>query len=158
MAVVTIDGKQVTLPDEIVELGKEAVRAALEIDFPGAANADIRIEGAKGSAPATVKVSKRAAPKQNLPQKIKAAPSWYERMILALLDAPDYVNPAIALAYQCQQAETRGDTEFFDQMVRRGVVERAINEGEREARAVHQALGILGHSKPTSSRTVPLGF
>jgi hypothetical protein len=159
MAVVKIEGKEVTLPDEIVALGKEAVRTALEADFPGAANADIQIEGKKGGgAPAVVTVSKRAAPKQNLPPLGGKASSPLARVIETLLAAPDYVNPAIEMAAACQSAETRGDKEFFDQMARHGEIERAIVEGERQAKAVHRALAVLGHSKPASSKTVPLGF
>lgn len=150
MAVVKVEGKDVTLDDEIVRLGKDAVRAALAIDFPGVENADIQIEGERGGAPAVVTVSKRAAPKQ--------AGGPYARVFEKLLAAPDYVNPAIALAAACQQAEARGDTEFFDRAARRGEVERAVAEGEREARAVHKALSVLGHAKPCSSKTVPVGF
>lgn len=154
MAVVTIDGKPVTLDDEIVALGKEAVRAALSVDFPGVENADIVIDSKVGKgAPAVVTVSKRAAPKS------AAAPSpAYLRIIESLIAAPDYVNPAIELASACQQAEAAGDTEFFDRAARRGEVERAMAAGEREARAVHRTLGALGHAKPASAKQVPRGF
>lgn len=157
MAVVTIEGKEVTLDDEIVKLGKEAVRAALSVDFPGVENADIVIGSSKGgsSAPA-ISVSKRAAPKQA--PGARPLPRSTGHIVESLLSAPDYVNPAIALAALCQQAELRGDTEFFDRAARRGDVERAVAEGEREARAVHKALAALGHAKPTSSKIVPLGF
>lgn len=156
MAIVHIEGKPVTLDDEIVKLGKEAVRAALSVDFPGVENADIVIEGAKSSsAPATVTVSKRAAPKQNLPTR-RVSPLM--GVVEYLMSAEDYVNPAIAVAARCQQAELSGDTDFFDRVARSGEVEGAIADGEREARAVHKALAVLGHSKPTSSKNVPIGF
>jgi hypothetical protein len=154
MAVVHIEGKPVTLDDEIVKLGKEAVRAALAVDFPGVENADIVIEEKGGRAPA-ITVSKRAAPKQAPHGEVSPA---YRRVIEALMRAPDYVNPAIGLAAACQQAELRGDAEFFDRAARRGDVERAVAEGEREQRAVHKALAALGHAKPASSKTVPVGF
>lgn len=159
MAVVYVDKKPVTLDDEIVGLGVDAVRAALAVDFPGVENADIRIEQPKAAgAPATVTVSKRAAPKSAPEGQGDPLPAAVGRVLEALAAAPDYVNPAILMAAAVMQADARGDAEFLDRAARRGDVERAVAAGEREQRAVHKALAKLGHAKPTTSKFVPLGF
>ena len=61
MATVKIEGKNITLPDEVVKAGKQAIIAVLVANgFPNADKADIQIEGGKGGAPAIVKVAPRS--------------------------------------------------------------------------------------------------
>jgi hypothetical protein len=84
--------------------------------------------------------------------------SWQDDLVRALLDAPEHVNPTIALAAAAQAAELSGDTEFLDRAVRSGVVERAVAEGQREGEAVARCLGMLGRATPAASKTVPVGF
>jgi hypothetical protein len=153
-SVVYVDNKPITLDSQIVALGKEAVRAALEGSVPGIENAEIVIEqpATVGGAP-TVRVEKRAAPKSS-----PAAPGPHSAVIEVLEAAPDYVNPAILLAAAVAEAETRGDSEFFVRAARRGDVDRAEAEGMREGKAVHRSLAALGRSKPETSKTVPVGF
>jgi hypothetical protein len=57
-----------------------------------------------------------------------------------------------------QQAETRGDTAAVDALVRSGQVAHAILDGEREGRAVLEALAACGHAVPCASKEVPVGF
>lgn len=60
MAIVKIEGKEITLPDEVVKAGKDAIRAVLVANgFPAADKANIEIEGGKGGAPAIVRVAPR---------------------------------------------------------------------------------------------------
>ena len=48
MAIVKIEGKEVTLPDDVVNAGHQAIRAVLSANgFPAVENADIQIEGGK---------------------------------------------------------------------------------------------------------------
>lgn len=84
--------------------------------------------------------------------------SWQEDFVRALLDAPPYVNPAIALAVAAQRAELSGDAEYLTRAARGGAVERAIAEGQREGEAVGRMLGTLGRATPKASKTVPVGF
>lgn len=64
MAVVEIEGKQITLPDDIVKAGDGAIRAMLASNgFPAVENADIKIIGGKQGAPAIVKVAPRSTGK-----------------------------------------------------------------------------------------------
>jgi len=44
MAVVNVGDKQITLPDEIVEAGEEAIRMALAVEIPDIENAEISID------------------------------------------------------------------------------------------------------------------
>jgi hypothetical protein len=81
-----------------------------------------------------------------------------KQVILALLAAPEYVNPAIALAVEMQEAETRGDTAAVDELIRSVKVAHAILDGEHEGRAVIEALAACGHAVPRESKSVPVGF
>jgi hypothetical protein len=78
--------------------------------------------------------------------------------ITALQGAPEYVNPAIALAAEAYQAEARGDVDFIDRAVMSGELERAVMEGEREGQRVVELLKAMGLVVPCSSKTVPVGF
>jgi hypothetical protein len=149
MAVVKIEGKEITLPDDVVKAGDKAIRAVLAANgFPAVENADIQIVGGKQGAPAIVNVSPRSTG--------KGAPA--DHFLEKLAAAPEYVNPAIALAAAVWQAEAQGDTDFVERATRSGEVERAIEAGSREGREVIRALRDLGHVTPCSSKKVPIGF
>lgn len=75
-----------------------------------------------------------------------------------LLRAPEYVNPAIALAVELLEAETQGDRDKVESAIRYGRVEHAIVDGEREGIAVMKALAACGHAPPVASNAVPEGF
>lgn len=84
--------------------------------------------------------------------------SVQQEVLQSLIDSPEYVNPAIALALECQANETRGDQEAIERAIRSGAMERAIDEGEREGLAVMRSLASCGHSPPVASKKVPIGF
>ena len=81
-----------------------------------------------------------------------------KEVVESLASAPEYVNEAIALAVELQQAELRGDRSAVDQAVRSGAIEKAIVAGEREGGEVLKALAACGHSVPVASKVVPVGF
>jgi hypothetical protein len=81
-----------------------------------------------------------------------------QEVLDALLAAPEYVNPAIAMAVECMAEETRGDQEAIMRLVRSGAMERAVADGEREGLAVQKSLAACGHAPPVASKTVPVGF
>jgi hypothetical protein len=152
MAVVKVEGKTYTLPDEIVAAGKEAIRATLSVDVPGVENADIQIVERPG-APSVVTVSKRAQPKG-----VTLSPEQ-ARIANALINAPDYRNPAVALASEVMSAEAAGDGgALFASLVRRGDIERAVSELNREGQAVSDALLKLVRAPAACSEFVPVGF
>ncbi|MGH9759845.1 MAG: hypothetical protein ACREDR_15945 [Blastocatellia bacterium] len=154
MAVVHIEGKTVTLPDEVVNAGDAAIRRVLEANgFPAVENAEITVEGPKApGAPAIVSVRPRAVPK-GFPSR-----GDYSHFIQKLAEAPEYKNPAISLANEVQRADLEGDPDFFERAARSGQVERAIVEGDREGNAVSKGLFILGHALPQAALKVPVGF
>ena len=66
MGVVHVGEKPITLPDEIIDAGEEAIRAALAVEIPDIENAEITI--ARAEAPAIVTsrsatVVRKATPK-----------------------------------------------------------------------------------------------
>jgi hypothetical protein len=152
MGVVKIEGKPITLDDAIIDAGIPAIKAALSVDFPDVENADIQIERpTRAGAPLTASVVKRGTGKGSL--------SLAHRDVLAVLDAaPEYINPAIALSVEVLRREAAGDTQFFDEAMRRGDVERAEAAGEREGRAVMHALAVCSGCQPEASEEVPVGF
>ena len=156
MAIVRIEGKNVTISDDLVRISDRAervraVKAVLAVNgFPAIENAVIEFEDDPKGGPPIVHVEKRSTG--------KGAPSPYDEFFAALFDAREYVNPAIALAAQVERAEQDGDTEFFQRVVQSGELERAVMEGAREGKSVWQALAALGHATPCSSKTVPVGF
>jgi len=54
MAVINVKGKQLTLPDKIVEAGEAAIRAALAPDFPDAMTMHFEVAGAAAGSAARV--------------------------------------------------------------------------------------------------------
>ena len=161
MAVLYVEGKPVTLDDEIVRAGDEAIRAALAIDIPGVESMHIEIEQpAHEGAPVVVKTAKRDMPKgaAQFAEQLAEQLAPYDHVVARLADAPAYINPAILLAAQVLRAEAEGDTEFIERAARAGLVERAVAEGSREGRDCHTAMRNLGHVVPCASVTVPVGF
>lgn len=55
MGVIKIEGKSVTLDDQIIDAGPEAIKAALSVDFPDVENAHIEVIGSK--APGVVRTA-----------------------------------------------------------------------------------------------------
>ncbi|HEX8773734.1 MAG TPA: hypothetical protein VF735_08985 [Pyrinomonadaceae bacterium] len=152
MSTVNVDGKPISLPSQIVEAGVPAIRAALAAEIPTIENAEITIErGITPGAAPSVSVVKRGQGKGALSQE-------QEELVAVLERAPKHVNPAIRLAAEAMRAEAMGDTGFMDGALRRGEVERALIEGEREGRAVSKTLVALIHAAPSPSNKVPVGF
>lgn len=82
----------------------------------------------------------------------------HAEILKVLTEAPESVNPAITLAAEVMELETRGHREDIEKLLRSVVVERAIIAGEREGRAVLSSLAACGHAPPVASKTVPVGF
>lgn len=152
MAIVKIEGKTLTVPDELAAAGKDAIRAALSIDFPAVENAQIEIvEPKEKGAPSIITVTKRATP--------KGSPSpEFTHLADGLASLPEYVNPAVALAARAIRAELEGDTRFLDIAARSGAIERAVEEGHREGDEISKAIQSLAFLIPQTSKEVPIGF
>jgi len=149
MGLIKIEGKEVSLPDAIIDAGTSAIRAALSVDFPDVENADIQIVSpTRAGAPKAATVVKRGTGKGSAQREVMES----------LAAAPEYVNPAIAMAIECMAEETRGDQEAIMRVIRSGAMERAVAEGEREGLAVHKSQVACGHAPPIAARKVPIGF
>lgn len=81
-----------------------------------------------------------------------------KEILEALSASPEYINPAITLAAEVMQLESKGHKEDVEKLLRSADVERAIVAGEREGVAVQQSLAACGHAPPIASRKVPVGF
>jgi hypothetical protein len=153
MGLINIEGKEITLDDAIIDAGMPAIRAALSVDFPDVENADINIvRPVTPDSPRVATVVKRGTGKGQGEALPAVDPT--REVLAVLLAAPEYVNPAIALAAQVMRTEARGETVVLDG----SRIERAVAIGEREGRAVTKALKSCGHSFPIASRKVPTGF
>ena len=66
MGVVHVGEKPITLPDEIIDAGEEAIRAALAVEIPDIENAEITIDRPEAPAIVTSRsatVVRKATPK-----------------------------------------------------------------------------------------------
>jgi hypothetical protein len=81
-----------------------------------------------------------------------------KEVVDALMNAPEFVNPAIRLAAEVLQLEAKGHRDDVEKLLRSVEVEKAIIAGERETNAVMASLAACGHSVPVPSNRVPTGF
>ena len=81
-----------------------------------------------------------------------------KEVLETLAAAPEYVNPAIELAAEVMQMETRGHREDIEKLLRSPRVEAAIVAGEKEGRAVMHAFARCQQAPPVASQVVPIGF
>jgi hypothetical protein len=153
--VVNVGGKQFTLDQQIIDAGVPAIRAALAIDVPDIENAEIVIdEPVRVGEPRTASIVKRGMGKGGGSPLSPAQ----QHVLDVLSRADEYVNPAVKLAEAIQRAELNGDGEAFVESLRTGEMARAVAAGEREGRAVHQAVVALAYAQPVPSLVVPEGF
>jgi len=161
MAVIKVNlggdhSKSFTVPDSYIkgrtpEVAEKMVKKALAAHVPNIDNAEIIIpEDKKDGAPMVVSVTERAT--------TKGQGSRQQSVLAALAAAPAHTSPAVALAQEVLRSEEHGDTEFIERAERRGDVERAISESERELRETDRAVSSLGIAVPQASTQVPEGF
>lgn len=149
MGVIRIEGKDVTIDDDVIKAGERAIRAVLGANgFPDIERARIQLPG----------VDNPGAPAIVTPRSTGKGGPECGQFIRALHDAPEYINPAIKLAAEAMRAESDGDADFLDRALRSGALERAIADGSREGKDCLNALRSLGHASPMASTEVPLGF
>lgn len=98
MAVVKIEGKEITLPDDVVKAGDGAIRAVLAANgFPAVENAAIEIVGGKGGAPAIVKVAPRSTGKGGLsaPVRVSGESQAAQMLVNALAECYGVATPSL---------------------------------------------------------------
>lgn len=148
-----VEGKDIPIPRDVVRAGLEAVQAVLVASgFPASSVADIRMPDERTGAPAVV------TPRSTGKGAGGAPPPWLAGFLAGLEAAPEFVNPAVALAARVRRAELDGDEEFVERAVRSGELERAVHEGQREGARVAKILRACGQAAPAASATVPDGF
>jgi len=139
--IITIDGQQFPLPDEIAAQD-DLLKAALAPFVPWIVNA--RIERTEKDGATVVNVVKRADWKGNA------------AVIATLSASPNEMNPAVAL---WQQLQARTDlTDPTVVIALESTIRQAIEQGERDIAAVQQALEHLVKCAPAPATQIPPGF
>lgn len=157
MAVVKIDGKEVTVPDKVVEKGEDAIRRVLAASgFPAIEGAKIEINRPGGAGSPAIITASPKPPGKGGPEPVP--PATYTEFFARLAAAPEHINPAIELAARVHVAEQDGDQAFITRIINSGELERAVRDGRTEAREVSRALATFGHVLPTTSIDIPVGF
>ena len=142
MPTILIDGQSFDLPADIAAKD-ELLKAALAPFVPWIANAQIDRKEKDGAM--VVSVIKRADWKGN-----------GNTVVDALIASPDGMNPAIALWMQMQgQLDTQDPGTI---LALEPTINAAIEEGDKEIAAVHQALTRLVECAPVPATRIPLGF
>ncbi|HEX2913720.1 MAG TPA: hypothetical protein VH186_23145 [Chloroflexia bacterium] len=154
------DGMTIEIEDEIAR-SDDLLKRALSPHYPDLANAFISREEKDGLLKVTV--SKRAGPKGSYQaDKVTSA----NPVVLALEEAPDYLNPALALAWQLYfqnsssspAGEGEGGLTLEKQLALQGEISDAILEGEAEASHLQIAIDLLKTAPHEPSHRLPKGF
>ena len=142
MITIQIDGQEFPVPEAIAEKD-ELLKAALAPFVPWIANAQIDRKEKDGAM--VVNVIKRADWKGN-----------GSAVVDALIASSDGMNPAIALWMKMQgQLDTQDPGAI---LALEPTITAAIEEGDKEIAAVHQALTRLVECAPVPVTRIPLGF
>lgn len=139
---IQIDGQEFQLPQEIAAKD-DLLKAALAPFVPWIANAQIDRKEKEGAM--VVSVIKRADWK-----------GYGSAVVDALITSSDGMNPAVALWMQMQGQLDTQDPGII--LALEPTITAAIEEGDREIAAVHQALTRLVECAPVSATRIPLGF
>lgn len=152
------DGMTIEIEDEIAR-SDDLLKRALSPHYPDLANALISREEKDGVLRVTV--SKRAGPKGSNQADYSAG---LNQVVLSLNEASDYLNPALALAWQIysqyHSASNTGEQVLTldNQLTLQNQISEAILEGEEEALQVKKAIDLLKTTPPAPSNRVPQGF
>jgi hypothetical protein len=139
---VIIEGQTIPVPEEI-GASDEAVKRALSPFYPEVANAMItRVASGETT---TITVVKRAGSKGM-------------DALADLLEMPASQNPAVELYEEIQMRDASGMTDPIALLAIDQRIERALEEGERQAAAVDWALERLERSKAQPAPELVLGF
>jgi hypothetical protein len=142
MITINIDGQIFPVPEAIAEKD-ELLKAALAPFVPWIANATIDRKEKEGAM--VVSVIKRADWK-----------GYGSPVIDSLIASSDGMNPAVALWIQMQGQLDTQDPGII--LALEPTITAAIEEGDREIAAVHQALTRLVECAPVPATRIPLGF
>ena len=142
MITIDIEGTHFPLPEEIAAKD-ELLKAALAPFVPWIANAQINRKEKDGTT--VVSVIKRADWKGN-----------GGAVVDALMASPNEMNPAVVLWTQMQGQLDTNDPGTI--LALEPTITAAIETGEEDIAAVHQALTRLVECAPVPASRIPLGF
>jgi len=149
MITIAIEGTQFPLPDEIAAQD-DLLKAALAPFVPWIVNAQIERKEKDGAM--VVNVVKRADWKGYTLSEVEGNSA----VIDALIASPDEVNPAVVLWQQLQQRTDLNDPGIV--LAFEPTIHQAIEQGEQDIAAVHQAFARLVECAPAPATRIALGF
>jgi hypothetical protein len=72
-------------------------------------------------------------------------------LVLSLLAAPEFINPALSLSWQLKALEIQGQLTLETLIAVSGEIDAAIAQGEKETAATGEAIATLANSLPIPS-------
>ncbi|MFN6474028.1 MAG: hypothetical protein RMY36_030735 [Nostoc sp. SerVER01] len=144
MAIIKIDGQDITIDDAIAQ-NDEDLKKVIVPFYPQLANAEIKRETtAQGL---VVRMIKQAGLKGS------------DAVIESLKNAPSEFNPAIDLAWRCKQVFfTNSQVELKDVIDLQPQIESALSAGNKENNEIRHSLYFLTHCPSEASNTPIAGF
>lgn len=147
MAVVKIstDGTEFEIPDDIASDDQHLLEALVPF-YAELANAEIsRLEE---SGKLTVTLTKRAGTKG----------AGISDVLLALVAAPEEINPALIMQHKLMRIEEQGQLGLRRILRLQPEIRRAIDEGMKQIREQSASLKLLKEGKPVAGSSIPPGF
>lgn len=136
---VEFEGQTYDIPQDIAENDK-LLKDLLVPFAPAVANAKI----SRGEEGEPIKIIKQAGTKGS-------------NVLSSLIAEPEYINPAVVLAFQIQSKELSHRVNFNDMASIVGEIENAVREGLIETEGYYQNLNKL-RSMPGVATSLPHGF
>lgn len=149
MAQIIIDGRSITLPDEIAQ-EESRLREALEPFYPEVRNATIQ-RSTNAAGELRVTLIKRAGPKG-------AEANHPPRLVEALAALPETIHPAMRLAWELQLLERRGALSISELLARHAEIEEALASAVADATLYRSSCTALRAAPPVAAPAIPLGF
>ncbi|MBD0264585.1 MAG: hypothetical protein ICV78_18225 [Tolypothrix sp. Co-bin9] len=145
MALIKIDGQEIVLEDSIAK-DDTALRNALTPFFPQLANAEISRQ-TDGEGLMTVRLIKKAGPKGNI-----------QRVISDLQSAPEFLNPAIELAWKIKHGIIIDPNNLQQVIKLQPEIQKSISVGTREQTTIQKTAEFLIASPSDTNHPGVIGF
>ncbi|MCI0392143.1 MAG: hypothetical protein MOB07_25715 [Acidobacteria bacterium] len=147
MALIKIssDGAEFEIADDVARDDRH-LREALAPFYPELANAEINRSEEDGKL--IVMVTKRAGTKG----------AGISDVLLALVAAPEEINPALVLQRKLMRIEEQGKLDLRKILRLQPEIRRAVDEGMKQIKEHSASLKLLREGTPVAGRSIPSGF
>lgn len=144
MAILKFEGQSLEIPDQMAT-NEKALLEFVATFSPQLANATISTKKEEGLL--VVTLVKRAGTKGNT-----------AKLVAALTNAPEYINPALSLAWGLKKQEVAGSLDLDTLLTMQPAIEEALTQGQAEVRLVEKALARLQAAQPQAASQIIAGF